>query len=107
MRMMDMNEVAQVSGGLSVPPEVERDMQAAYAAARAQGLSFDDAVKACIGVAVAAGIVRDHLTPGLIFNSCTTGVSVVIKAQDRSPSQICETVDGGTWNPETRDCELP
>lgn len=106
MRMMDMNEVAQVSGGLSVPPEVERDMQNAYAAARAQGLSFEDAMKACFGVAVAAGVVRDHLEPADVFKICTTSARVVIRAHDRTPIVQCGN-DGGTWNEQTRSCELP
>lgn len=105
MRALNSNEVLAVSGGLSVPPEVQREMEQSYINARNSGLTHSEALDACwgVGVAASAGGNRNPYSRLDVEAICNTAVENYIRLIDKTPAGMCEAF-GGTWDTENRRC---
>jgi hypothetical protein len=122
MRVLCQDEILAVSGGFGEEggdssltgwwKDIFVWIQGHFAASdnAAGGLSQDQARKACQDLgrglnSVEAGILRKAYPGDEVKQVCQNAVNNVVNWQDKSPAAICEGVDGGTWNTDTRTCD--
>jgi hypothetical protein len=110
MRTLTTKELTVVSGGRNggdIPPHVQRELEQAYRNSRSQGLSHADAMRACRLLGEGLELAAGRLAPGSstgINAVCETAARTQIRALDRSISLICEQLDGGRWDSQSRTC---
>lgn len=112
MRTLTMKELLIVSGGQrggDIPPDVQKEMEAAYRASRSQGLSHAEAMDACRLLGAGVEWATGKTAPGIsevIDATCANAADKWIKALDKSISAICDQIDGGKWNSDSRTCVM-
>nr|WP_295375669.1 hypothetical protein [Pseudoxanthomonas sp.] len=110
MRTLTMKELQIVSGGQNggdIPPNVQKELEDAYRTARSQGLTHAEAMDACRLLGAGVEWATGRSAPGIsdaIDATCSNAADKWTSLLDKSVSKICEQLDGGTWDSESRTC---
>lgn len=122
MRVLRQDEIFAIAGGLkaaeggaSNPTHHWWDgivdwIQDHFGGGGGGGLSQDQARQGCQDLGrglntVEAGLVRKAYPGDEVRKVCENAVNNVVNWQDKSPAAVCEEVDGGRWNTNTRTCD--
>ncbi len=106
MRELSAQECIYVSGGLSLPENVQRELEQRFQDGLRAGLSTNEAIRACVDLSNVTSVAGSYAaSTGIAIEViCTTAVNNYVNLLDKSPRAICEDVDGGSWDSENRVC---